>query len=201
MVRTTFWVQGRRRSVSKVAVPDHRLKFSVACFVSVAILAVVTGAVLGASALVAAGPTEIGQGTYVSESGLAYWSWEETHVGAIPNPVPARVSLVKAAPTLLPPGSTSYTINAAARGQTAIEWTFQEASTTPSRTELELGFTAGLSQMAAAFTVYVESQNVVGGAPVVYHFYWAAPAVPPSSFTIETMQSSVFSCVGIGMCP
>ena len=173
----------------------------IAFVVSAATAGVVVGGVLGVSTQVALGPNENGQGAYVSEAGLAYWSWEQTHVGPIPNPVPPRVSLAKAAPSILPAGATRYAMNPAARGQPSVEWSFQEGTTTPPRTELEIRFVDGLSQPAAAFTVYVESQNAIPGGPVVFNFYWASPPFPPAFFTIETMQSSVLVCTAIGVCP
>ncbi|MFZ1024217.1 MAG: hypothetical protein WAN87_08785, partial [Thermoplasmata archaeon] len=168
---------------------------------SLALTATVIGGVLGASTQFAAGPTESGEGAYVAQTGLAYWSWEQTHVGAIPNPIPARVSVAEAAPTVLPRATAGYTINPAVVGQASVEWSFQESTATPARTELEIRFVDGISQPASSVTIYVESQNAIPAGAVVYEFYWASPAYPPAFLLIESMQASVFVCSAIGACP
>lgn len=168
---------------------------------TILIVSAAVGTVVGASAQFGAGATEKGQGAYVSESNPAYWVWQSTLLGTIPTPLPGLISLRAAAPTLLPVASTNYRIDAATVGNTSVVWQFQEATTAPHSTELELRFTAGLSGTAVKITGYVETRAVAILAALTFTFAWDAGAFAPGVVTVESMQVSVLVCTAIGTCP
>ncbi len=159
------------------------------------------GSVLGASALFGPGSTEDGQGAYVSESTPAYWTWQETLRGTIPAPVPAAVSLAAHVPTLLPALATAYRLAPATAGNNSVRWVFQEATTTPRLTELELRFTVGVAGSTVKITAYVESATTVLGAALDFTFYWDAGTAGPTAVTVATMQATVLVCTAVGVCP
>jgi hypothetical protein len=147
------------------------------------------------------GPTETGQGAYVTEHALPYWVWHETALTTIPPFVPGRVSTTVTAPSVLPRGAASYTINAGVAGQTAIAWTFDETAGAPRLTEIAITFLDGLTPPATSVTIYVETNFAAPPGTVAYVFYWDAGTFTPGGLDIETMTATALACPAIGTCP
>jgi hypothetical protein len=162
----------------------------------VALLGLTTGATQ-----VTSGPVESGQGTDVGEQGLAYWVWEATQLHAVPTPAPAVLSANAAAPTPLPFGGRSYAIGAVTAGAEGIRFEFQEQTTAPGLTELELRFVVGLSTSAVTIKVYVETRAVPPIRVLTYYLYWNPGPFPPTQLTIATEQATALACTAIGTCP
>ena len=167
--------------------------------VVVAVGAVGIAAAVGAQ--IGPGPTETGQGAYVTEHALAYWTWHETLLTTIPTPAPAKVSTTIGTPTVLPRAGTSYSINAATAGQVAVAWTFDELTTAPRSTELALTFLDGLASPATTITVYVESDPRAPFVTTAFVFYWDAGTFAPGTLVVETMTATAVACTAIGTCP
>jgi hypothetical protein len=159
------------------------------------------GVAAGASSQVTQGPAETGQGAFVNEHPLAYWSWHSTTVGTIPQPVPPPVSVVAHTPTRLPRVARSYSINGAVAGQPSVAWTFIEAVTAPRLVELMITFVDGLTGPASTIMVFVELSFRAPAGPVAFVFYWDAGTFAPGSLSIETMTATVQTCAPIGTCP
>ena len=166
-----------------------------------AILGIVGGFTLGAATQVTQGTTENSQGAFVSQASQTYWLWHATILVAIPVPVPAAASTTVTAPTVLPAGGTSYTINPSTAGAESVRWQFAEQTTAPASTELEFRFVAGLNGPSSSIRIYLETQALAPFAAVTYFLYWDAGAFPPTSLTIETMQVTVLVCTSVGHCP
>lgn len=158
------------------------------------------GITLGAGQI-GTGPVENGQGTFVSEQGLAYWAWEATLLRAIPGVVPGPASTNPAVPTVLPAGSRSFTINTARAGDESVRWEFQEKTTAPLRTEIELRIVVGIAGTTASIHLYLETRALPLRGPINFFFYWDAGTFPPGALTIATMQATVLACSSIGTCP
>jgi hypothetical protein len=167
----------------------------------VLVSAAALGGVLAAPTTISQGTAEQGVGAYVGDQSLAYWTWQSTVLATIPAAVPGGASVNPAAPSILPVGARSYTINAATAGHPAVRWIFQETTAAPMSTELELRFVVGLTNPAAHITVYVETQAAPPGAAHNYRFYWDAGAFAPTAITIETMEATVLACTAVGNCP
>lgn len=166
--------------------------------------AVAVLAALGLAAGVATQITygsETAQGAAVTEPTLAYWTWHETAVGTIPDPVPARVSAAEATPTVLPRGPRSYTINAATADDPAVAWTFDLQTTAPRSTELMLTFVDGLSAPVTTVVVYVETPARDPLLAVAITMYWDAGTFAPGQLVIETMTATAAVCTAVGNCP
>jgi len=172
-----------------------------ALVMAIAVTVTAFGVAAGLSTQVIKGAPESGQGSFVTEHALAYWSWHSTVLGTIPVVVPRQISIVVTAPSVLPRGGRSYTINTAVAGQTSVAWTFQEATTAPRTTELKLTFVDGLVPPTSTIVVYVETSTRAPGAAVSYVFYWDAGTFAPNSLAIETMTATIQACTAVGTCP
>ncbi|MGA8543321.1 MAG: hypothetical protein WB947_07300 [Thermoplasmata archaeon] len=173
-----------------------------AVLVAIAITVTGFGVAAGLSTQVSLGSTESGQGSSVTEHPLAYWTWGSTQLGTIPARVPAAVSLVATAPTLLPRAAgRSYAINAAVARQTSVVWTFDELTTAPRSTELMITFVDGLSGAATTIVAYVETRAAAPAGTLAFIFYWDAGAFAPTGLAIESMTATVQACTAIGTCP
>jgi len=159
------------------------------------------GGAIGVATSILQGGSEQAQGAYVSEETPAFWNWSDTLLDAIPAVVPGAASTDVAAPTLLPAGGQSFVIDPSTAGHPGIRWQFQEATTAPQSTELELRFVAGLVNSAVHITVYLETQAVIPGAAVDYFLYWDAGTFASGSLSVETMQVVVLACASVGACP
>jgi hypothetical protein len=172
-----------------------------------AILAVTTvvvtalGLVTGLGTQITSGGPETGQGAYVAEHPLAYWTWRSTQLGTIPGVVPGRASIAAATPTVLPRVARSFTINAGVAGQTSVSWTFQQTTTAPRSTELKITLVDGLASPTTTIIVYVETNARALGVAANFVFYWDAGTFAPGALVIETMTSTVQACTAIGVCP
>jgi hypothetical protein len=167
--------------------------------VALGVLAI--GIVAAVGTQISNGGTETGAGAYVSEHPLAYWEWEGTALGTIPAAVPPAVSTTVGAPTRMPRGGATYVINPSEAGQTSVEWTFEETTAAPGRTELAITFVDGLTSAASSITVYLETGFRAPGTAVTYSFYWDAGTFAPAALDIETMSTTVQACTAIGTCP
>jgi hypothetical protein len=179
--------------------PTHSVVFAILVTFTVTLTAFGVAAGLGGQ--ITSGGPETGQGAYVVEHPLAYWTWRSTQLATIPGVVPARVSLVAGKPTVLPRGGRSYTINAGVAGQTSVFWTFQQTTTAPRSTELKITLVDGLTAPASTIVVYVETSARALGVAANFLFYWDAGTFAPASLVIETMTATVEACTGIGVCP
>jgi len=168
---------------------------------AVVAIAALLGATLAAPATVTSGTPEQGLGGYVGDQTPAYWPWESTYLLTIPTPVPGQVSVTVGAPTVLAARSESFTINAATAGATALRWVFDQATTVPHLTELELRFVSGLTTPAVTITVYVETRGLAPPGIFTYTFYWDAGTFAPSGITVESMVATVLACTSVGHCP
>ena len=157
------------------------------------------GLTLGAGQI-GPGRTETGQGAYLAQTQLTYWTWDGTHTGTIPTPAPTRVSATIGAPTLLARAGRGYTLNAATPGHNAIDIEFEETGA-PRSTEIELRFVIGLGGAATTLTAYVETRagGVLGG--LVFQFYWDAGAAVPTGLSIASAEATAVACHAIGACP
>jgi hypothetical protein len=179
--------------------PHHPALY--ALFSSIAVVLIAIGFAAGLGSQITKGSMETGQGAYVTERPLAYWTWHATVLGTIPAAVPPRASTTSGAPTLLPRVGRSYTINAAVAGQTSVAWTFQQTTAAPRAAELVITFVDGLSSTTSTIVVYVETNARALAAPARFVFYWDAGAFAPGTLTIETMTATVQACAAIGNCP
>jgi hypothetical protein len=131
--------------------------------------------------------------------------WQQTSVvGSVtPNPAPATLSLSSAAPTRLPGGSRSYTLDAAAAGNTALEWTFSETVGIQVNQELEIAVTVNYTLAAvshtAVVTVFVESQAAAPRGTLTFNAYWDSGVATGITFTSESEISQ--ACAAVGSCP
>ena len=179
--------------------PPRVAPFAVLVAVGVALTSLGVAAALGTQVL--QGTVESGQGAYVAEHPLTYWTWHETALGTIPAPAPARASVTAGAPTVLPRFRGSYTIDASVAGQVSVSWTFQQTTAAPVATELLITFVDGLGPPTSTVSVYVETNARALGAPATFVFYWDAGTFAPGSLVIETMTVTVQACTAIGVCP
>jgi hypothetical protein len=154
-----------------------------------------------AATQVTSGPVESGQGTDVGEHGLTYWVWEATQLHAVPTPAPAVLSAVASAPTLLAAGGRSYAIGAVTAAAEGVRFEFQEQTTAPASTELELRFVVGMSAAAMTIKVYVETRPIPPIRTLTYFLYWNPGVFPPTELTIATEQATALVCTAIGTCP
>ena len=159
------------------------------------------GLAAAVSTQIGPGATETGQGAYVTEHALTYWTWHETVLTTIPAPAPARAATTVAAPTVLPRGARTFSINAATGGQVAVEWTFDELTTVPRNTELMITFLDGLTSPATSITVYVETNARAPIDTTPYVFYWDAGTFAPATLVVETMTTTAVACTAVGNCP
>jgi hypothetical protein len=162
----------------------------------VALLGLTTG-----TTQVTSGPVESGQGTDVGEQGLAYWVWEATQLNTVPTPAPAVLSTNPAAPTLLAFGGRNYAIGAVTAGAQGVRFEFQEQTTAPRSTELELRFVVGVSAAAVTIKVYVETRPFAPIRVLTYYLYWNPGTFPPTQLTIATEQATALACTAVGTCP
>jgi hypothetical protein len=148
------------------------------------------------------GANESGQGSEVTQHSVVYWSWDATVITVIPNRAPALVSHVVAAPTRLPRFvGTSYAINTPTVGQTAVAWTFTEATTAPRSVEFVITFVDGLAGPVSTIDAYLETSARAPLAALNFVFYWDAGAAAATGLAISTMTVTVQACTAIGVCP
>ena len=175
---------------------------TIALLVAIALTVTTFGVAAGLSTQVSLGNPETGQGSFVTEHPLPYWTWQATQLGTIPARVPGAASVVVRTPTVLPfRGGRSYTINGGLAGQTSVLWTFQQTTAAPRSTELVITFVDGLSSAASTINIYVETNARAPGATYAFTFYWDAGTFAPGSLEIETMTATVQACTAIGTCP
>jgi hypothetical protein len=173
-----------------------------AVLVAIAVTVTGFGVAAGLSTQVTLGTSETGQGAFVTEHPLAYWTWQSTQLGTVPAVVPAAVSLVARTPTVLPRAvGRSYMINAGTAGQTAVLWTFAEQVAAPRSTELMITFSDGLVGAVSTITAYVETSARAPLVAVDFVFYWDAGAFSPTGLSIESLTVTVAACAAIGTCP
>lgn len=173
---------------------------------AIAIAAVIAasgfGIAAGLGTQVLKGGGETGEGSQVSESGPAYWTWTSAIVATIPVAVPGAVSHAAATPTRLPRAfGTNYAINAATTGQTSVAWTFTETTAAPRSSELMITFVDGLSGTATTVVAYLETSARVPFESLTFVFYWDAGTVAPTGLEISSLSETVRSCTAIGVCP
>ena len=172
-----------------------------ALLVAIAVTVTAFGVAAGVSTQIARGSSETGQGAFVSQHPLTYWTWVSTQLGTIPAVVPRLVSTTVTAPTVLNRGGRSFTINPGVAGQPSVAWSFQQAVTAPVSTELKITFVDGLAGPVSTIVAYVETNARALGAPATFVFYWDAGAFAPTSLSIETMNATVLACTAVGTCP
>jgi len=192
---------GRHVPVNGSAEASRRIAlYAVVTAVAVAVSGVGIASGLGSQLLKGGGET--GQGSEVTQHGLAYWGWASTVVDTVPAAVPRAVSHTVTAPTRLARGGgAAFSINAATAGQTSVRWTFTEGTTAPRSTELVLTFVDGLGGAASTILVYLETSARAPTGALSFVFYWDAGAATATGLEISTMTATVQACSGIGVCP
>ncbi|MCI4363885.1 MAG: hypothetical protein L3K13_06260 [Thermoplasmata archaeon] len=143
-------------------------------------------------------PSVTGAGTLNPGKLLAYWAFHAATPTTIPGTVPGAVSTSAAAPTVLAASSSSYTLNTATGGHSAVEWSFLESSSAPTNTEIEVTFTVtvGSPGTTSTVTAYVETQGTVSTS-LLFNFYFDAGGgalVFDSALELSQPCSSVGSC-------
>jgi hypothetical protein len=182
--------------------PGSRRVAVYAIVLAVALTTTGLGMAAGLGLQILKGAGETGQGSQVSEQGLAYWGWASTVIGAVPAPVPAAVSHAVATPTRLPRLlGTSYTLNAGVAGQTAVVWTFTEATTAPRSTEFVITFVDGVGGATSTILAYLETGARAVPAALTFSFYWDSGAIAPAGLEISSMTATVQVCSAVGVCP
>ncbi|MGP8072212.1 MAG: hypothetical protein ACLPZM_03675 [Thermoplasmata archaeon] len=165
------------------------------------VISILVGTGVAAPATIGPGPAETGQGADIGQASLAYWVWQATQLWAIPTPVPTTLSTTATTPTVLSATASSYTINAATAKDQSVRWEFEETTTAPASTELELRFLDGLTRTAVAVRIYLETRATAPAAALDFLLYWDAGAFAPGAVTIATMQVDVLACTSVGHCP
>jgi hypothetical protein len=134
---------------------------------------------------------------------LAHWQQTGVVSSATPVPVPAALSTVAATPTRLPNGAIPYRMDAAARGDPAVEWIFSETTGIAVNQEIEIDFdvefTLGGATHTATGSVYLESQAAAIGAALTFDLYWDSGAATGITFVSESQISQ--ACAAVGTCP
>lgn len=131
--------------------------------------------------------------------------WQQTGVisATTPNPAPARASVTVTAPTRLPAGSTSYSLDAAVAGDQSVEWVFSETTGIAANEEievaLEITYTVGAVAHAVTVQVYFESQATALDATLTFDLYWDSGVATGVTFGSETQISQ--ACSAVGTCP
>jgi hypothetical protein len=145
--------------------------------------------------------TAAGQGdatTYLTD-----WQQTGSLLGAVPAPLPAVLSAVNTAPTLLPTANTAYLVAAGIIGHEAAEWTFTESPGIGKSLEIEIDLqiqaSVGAVVTTHAYTLYVETPAVALGATYTFTVYWDAGAA--AGVTLVSQFALSQACVAVGTCP
>ena len=167
-----------------------------------ALIAVVAGFGMAAFTITN-GPALSGSGTYHGTAAIAWWTETDAGVGIQPAVLPATVSGVVTAPTVLAGAAANYGVNAAVANDVAQYWKFSEATTAALNTELELGFTVstGAGPTVTTLTVFVETQAGAPGAAITFTFYYDLGSPAGGTITLNSVTEISQLCSAVGTCP
>lgn len=146
---------------------------------------------------------ESASGSYTSTTNLGWFTEVSGGIGTVPSPLPTTLSTAPGSPTVLAASGQTYLVNSGAVGDIEHFAKFNESTSAPASTELELTITVstGVSATFATINVYLETQSHAPGASQVFVLAYDLGNAATTSIVLNSVEQIAQQCASVGSCP
>jgi hypothetical protein len=171
----------------------------------VGILPLIASAAAGfalAAATVSPVTGETSGGLYHSVTNLAYWTESSFVVTTIPSSGTSTLTTNKNFPTVLSSSSASYTLGTVTAGDRALEFSFTEAHSAPTNTEIKLVLTYAIGQTPATTTLtgFPETQSTPPSGSPSFNVFIDTSGSTAGTVVIASVTAQASQCASVGSC-